>query len=41
MSGNPKSQVPNPKWFDEPFDGLTVLSKVEGQYQMTKIQNPK
>ena len=38
------------KWFDEPFDRLTVLSKVEGltalsqvegQLPMTEIQNSK
>jgi hypothetical protein len=27
----------NPKWFDR----LTILSKVEGQIQMTKAQNSK
>jgi hypothetical protein len=27
---NPKTQAPNSKWFDKPFDRLTVLSKVEG-----------
>jgi hypothetical protein len=27
---NPKIQIPNYKWFDRPFDRLTVLSKVEG-----------
>jgi hypothetical protein len=45
-----KSQNTNIKWFDKPFDRLTVLSKVEGlttlsivegQITMTKIQNPK
>jgi len=43
-----KSQITNIKWFDKPFDRLTVLSKVEGlttlsqvegQITMTKIQN--
>jgi hypothetical protein len=43
-----KSQIPNIKWFDKPFDRLTVLSKaeglttlspVEGQIPMSKIQN--
>jgi len=28
---NPKSEAPNPKWFDE----LTTLSQVEGQIQNT------
>jgi len=28
----------NPKWFDRPFDGLTVLSKVEGQTQNPKLK---
>ncbi len=34
---NTKSEVRNPKWFDM----LTILSKVEGQIQMTKNRNPK
>jgi hypothetical protein len=43
---NSKSQIPNIKWFDKPFDrltvlgkveGLTTLSQVEGQITMTKI----
>jgi hypothetical protein len=48
---NFKYQIPNTKWFDKPFDRLTVLSKVEGlttilsqvegQITMTEIQNPK
>jgi len=41
------SRYRNSKWFDGPFDrltvlskveGLTTLSKVEGQFQMTKFQ---
>ena len=45
-----KKQITNNKWFDKPFDRLTVLSKVEGlttlsqvegQITMTEIQNPK
>jgi hypothetical protein len=27
---NIKSQITNTKWFDKPFDRLTVLSGVEG-----------
>ena len=27
-------EIRNTKWFGQPFDRLTVLSKVEGQYQM-------
>jgi hypothetical protein len=47
---NLKSQITNSKWFDKPFDrltvmseveGLTTLSQVEGQITMTEIQNPK
>jgi sterol desaturase/sphingolipid hydroxylase (fatty acid hydroxylase superfamily) len=47
---NPKSQNTNIKWFDKPFDrltvlssveGLTTLSLVEGQITMTEIQNIK
>ena len=29
---NPTSQYLNPKWFDKPFDWLTVLSRVEGPF---------
>ncbi len=46
-----KKQITNTKWFDKPFDRLTVLSEVEGltttlsqvegQITMTEIQNPK
>jgi len=32
-----KHETLNSKW----FDGLTILSEVEGQIQMTKIQNLK
>jgi prophage tail gpP-like protein len=47
---NSKLQKPNLKWFDKPFDRLTVLSKVEGlttlsqvegQIPMTQILNSK
>jgi len=50
VTKNSKSQISNIKWFDKPFDRLTVLSKVEGlttlsqvegQITMTKIQNSK
>jgi hypothetical protein len=43
-----KFQITNPKWFDKPFDRLTVLSRVEGlttlsqaegQITKTEIQN--
>jgi hypothetical protein len=34
MGQNPKHEIRNPKWFDQ----LTILRKVEGQYQMSKIQ---
>jgi hypothetical protein len=34
---NPKSQNSNSKWFDKPFDKLTVLSKVEG---LTTLSQP-
>jgi hypothetical protein len=30
VTKNSKPQISNIKWFDEPFDRLTVLSKVEG-----------
>jgi hypothetical protein len=48
---NKKFQITNTKWFDKPFDRLTVLSEVEGltttlsqvegQITTTEIQNPK
>jgi hypothetical protein len=48
---NHKYQNTNTKWFDKPFDRLTVLSEVEGltttlsivegQITMTEIQNSK
>jgi hypothetical protein len=48
---NYKYQITNTKWFDKPFDRLTVLSgvegltttlsQVEGQITMTEIQNSK
>jgi len=48
---NFKNQNTNTKWFDKPFDRLTVLSKVEGltttlsqvegQITMTEIQKSK
>ncbi len=50
MKGHSKSQITNNKWFDKPFDrltvlsrveGLTTLSQVEGQITMTTIHNPK
>jgi len=37
LSGNPKYQITNIKWFDK----LTTLSQVEGQFSMTKIRNFK
>jgi hypothetical protein len=46
---NSKSQITNNKWFDRPFDrltvlsnveGLTTLSNVEGQITTTKIKMP-
>ena len=46
----PNHKITNIKWFDKPFDrltvlsrveGLTTLSKVEGQIAMTRIQNFK
>jgi hypothetical protein len=30
-------EIPNLKWFDKPFDRLTVLSKVEG---LTTLSQP-
>jgi len=49
VEGNAKSEARNSKWFDRPFNTLTamssvecltILSKVEGQYIMTKILVP-
>ena len=41
---NPKFEARSTKWFDKPFDRLTVLSKVEGLTTLSKIegqiQNP-
>jgi hypothetical protein len=34
---NPRHQIANNKWFDKPFDRLTVLSKVEG---LTTLSQP-
>jgi len=34
---NPKSEFPNPKWFDE----LTTLSEAEGQFLIFQIQMTK
>jgi hypothetical protein len=34
---NSNLEIRNSKWFDR----LTILSEVEGQYQMTKIQRTK
>jgi len=34
---NSKHQKPNLKWFDKPFDRLTVLSRVEG---LTTLSQP-
>jgi hypothetical protein len=34
---NSKHQLTNNKWFDEPFDRLTVLSSVEG---LTTLSQP-
>ena len=28
----------NPKWFDEPFDRLTVLSRVEGLTTLSQVE---
>jgi hypothetical protein len=33
-----KSQAPNYKWFDRPFDRLTVLSNVEGLTTLSKVE---
>jgi hypothetical protein len=38
---NPKSQNSNPKWFDKPFDRLTVLSKVEGLTTLSQVEGQK
>jgi hypothetical protein len=33
-----ESQAPNIKWFDQPFDRLTVLSKVEGLTTLSQVE---
>ena len=35
---NPKFQAPNYKWFDKPFDKLTVLSEVEGLTTLSQVE---
>ena len=35
---NSKHQNPNFKWFDKPFDRLTVLSKVEGLTTLSQVE---
>jgi hypothetical protein len=35
---NPKSQASNYKWFDRPFDKLTVLSNVEGLTTLSPVE---
>jgi hypothetical protein len=35
---NSKSQISNIKWFDKPFDRLTVLSKVEGLTTLSQVE---
>jgi hypothetical protein len=35
---NPKFQAPNYKWFDRPFDKLTVLSNVEGLTTLSPVE---
>ena len=35
---NPKSQASNYKWFDKPFDRLTVLSRVEGLTTLSPVE---
>jgi hypothetical protein len=41
---NPKFEIRSTKWFDQPFDRLTVLSRVEGLTTLSQvegqIQNP-
>jgi len=46
----PNIKAQNPKWFDKPFDrltvlsnveGLTILSQVEGQIPIPNDQNSK
>jgi hypothetical protein len=34
-----KLQYPNNKWFDKPFDRLTVLSKVEGLTTLSPVES--
>jgi hypothetical protein len=38
VGGNYKSQNPNNKWFDKPFDRLTVLSKVGGLTTPSQVE---
>jgi hypothetical protein len=33
-----KLQITNIKWFDKPFDKLTVLSKVEGLTTLSLVE---
>jgi hypothetical protein len=35
---NSKLQITNNKWFDKPFDRLTVLSEVEGLTTLSKVE---
>ncbi len=35
---NYKSQAPIHKWFDRPFDRLTVLSEVEGLTTLSQVE---
>jgi hypothetical protein len=35
---NPKSEYRNPKWFDQPFVRLTVLSRVEGLTTLSQVE---
>jgi hypothetical protein len=38
INKNSKHQKPNSKWFDKPFDGLTVLSNVEGHTTLSQVE---
>jgi len=38
MERNDKLQAPNYKWFDKPFDRLTVLSEVEGLTTLSIVE---
>jgi hypothetical protein len=38
VTKNSKSQISNNKWFDKPFDRLTVLSKVEGLTTLSQVE---